>query len=298
MNIAVSFDKDSATDFYQALIDNFQTPETAVYGNNLTHFFPRGPKDFNKYDRLDNALRHPDFAIVLLSREYLNNQWLRSEMDALIQLEDFRDEKNLVLIIPTGDIGISEIPTWYHPWIKPSISFRTGDKNELAALAAYISQVTLSKEELLKQSNKIFIVHGHDHAAKAELEIFLREIGLEPIVLHREADEGLTIIEKFEKHSNVGYALVLLTPDDTVQPSVRGEAAKEPVEYRARQNVIFEFGFFVAKLGRSRVCCIYRRNVTPPSDISGLIYKQFREHIDEIKYELLKELRKAGYEVN
>lgn len=299
MNIAVSFEKDSATNFYEALIDKFQTAETAVYGNNLTHFFPRGPRDFNKYDRLDNALRQPDLIIVLYSREYYKRDWLRSEMDAFLQLEDFRKEKNLVLIIPTGDIELSEIPSWYHEWINPSIRLRTGDEKEMEALGVYISELALEKSEATKpkRPNKVFIVHGHDHAAKAELEIFLREIGLEPVVLHREADEGLTIIEKFEKHSSVGYALILLTPDDVVQPSTTSEVAKESLEYRARQNVIFEFGFFVGKLGRSRVCCIYRRNVTPPSDISGLVYKQYREHINEIKYELLKELRKAGYEV-
>jgi predicted nucleotide-binding protein len=300
MNIAVSFEKDSATNIYEALINRFQTAETAVYGNNLTHFFPRGPRDFNKYDRLDNALRHPDLIIVLYSREYYKRDWLRSEMDAFLQLEDYRKEKNLVLIIPTGDIELSEIPSWYHEWINPSIKFTTGDEKEMEALATHISEVSREKLESAKPTrpNKVFIVHGHDHESKAELEIFLREIGLEPVVLHREADEGLTIIEKFEKHSSVGYALILLTPDDVVQSSATGDDTKEVLEYRARQNVIFEFGFFIGKLGRSRVCCIYRRSVTPPSDISGLVYKQYKEHINEIKYELVKELRKAGYEVS
>lgn len=300
MNIAVSFDKDSATVFYEMLIKKFENPKTAVYGNNLTHFFPRGPRDFNNHERLDNALRHPDLIIVLYSREYYKNNWLRSEMDAFLQLEGFRDEKNLVLIVPVGDIELSEIPTWYHEWIEPSIHFRTGDEAELDALAAYISKVSRAKLSPLKslQSNKIFVVHGHDHEAKSEIEIFLRDIGLEPVVLHREADEGLTIIEKFEKHSNVGYVLVLLTPDDVVRISVKGDESSEIVEHRARQNVIFELGFFAGKLGRNRVCCLYRRNVTIPSDISGLIYKSYREHVNEIKYDLVRELKKAGYEVS
>lgn len=251
MNIAVSFDSDSEIDkpYYEVLIKKFQNPETAVYGNNLTHFFPRGPRDFYKHDRMDLALRHPDLIIVLYSREYSARPWLRSELDAFLQLEDFRNENKLVLIIPTGEIEISEIPDLYHEWINPSIKFRNGDEKELDALAAYISdsfQAKLTPHKFL-QSNKVFIVHGHNHEAKAELEIFLRENGLEPVVLHREADEGLTIIEKFEKHSNVGYALVLLTPDDIVQPSNKGEVKSENVEYRARQNVIFELGFFVAK---------------------------------------------------
>lgn len=67
---------------------------------------------------------------------------------------------------------------------------------------------------VLHRTKKVFVVHGRDEVAKTGLEVFLHEIGLEPIVLHRQADEGLTIIEKFEKHSDVGYAFILLTPDE------------------------------------------------------------------------------------
>jgi predicted nucleotide-binding protein len=138
---------------------------------------------------------------------------------------------------------------------------------------------------------QIFIVHGHNHEAKNELEIFIKEIGLDPIVLHRKPDEGQTLIEKFEKHSKVGYAIILLTPDDVVHSS-----EKDKEERRARQNVIFEFGYFVGMLTRKRVCCLYQENVTLPSDVSGLIYKPFKSHIEEVKYALIKELKSAGYQ--
>ncbi len=91
-------------------------------------------------------------------------------------------------------------------------------------------------------SNKVFIVHGHD--TQTELEVFLSGVGLDPIVLHREPDEGRTVIEKFEKHSDVGFAFILLTPDEIAytvdQADVPEEARK--TELRARPNVIFEFG--------------------------------------------------------
>jgi hypothetical protein len=60
-----------------------------------------------------------------------------------------------------------------------------------------------SKSTSVVLSNKIFVVHGHDHTLKTEVENFLHDIGLEPIVLHKKPDEGQTIIEKFEKHSDV-----------------------------------------------------------------------------------------------
>lgn len=150
-----------------------------------------------------------------------------------------------------------------------------------------------------EKSRKVFVVHGHDEASKTNLEVFLREIGLEPIVLHRQADEGLTIIEKFEKHSDVGYAFILLTPDEIAYLAHEDleEEEKRHKEFRARPNVIFEFGYFVGKLGRSRVCCLYTGAVTLPSDISGMIYKKFNASVEEVAYGIIKDLKAQGYTV-
>jgi len=146
--------------------------------------------------------------------------------------------------------------------------------------------------------NKVFIVHGHDYHLKNDLEAFLNSIGIKSIVLHREADEGLTIIEKFEKHSDVQFAFILLTTDD-ISYSVKDIKKQEKDrnnEYRARQNVIFEFGYFVGKLGRSATCCIYKEGVTLPTDISGLLYKEVKTKIEDIGYSIIKELKSAGLE--
>jgi predicted nucleotide-binding protein len=149
------------------------------------------------------------------------------------------------------------------------------------------------------KTKKVFVVHGHDETAKTNLEIFLHEIGLEPVVLHRQADEGLTIIEKFEKHSDVGYAFILLTPDEVAY--IKADESKEDSvrrkESRARPNVIFEFGYFVGKLGRSRVCCLYTGEVSLPSDVSGMIYKKFTKNIEEVGYSIIKDLKASGYEI-
>ena len=152
----------------------------------------------------------------------------------------------------------------------------------------------------LNITNKVFIVHGHNHEIKNELEIFLRDIGLEPIVLHRQPDEGKTIIEKFEKHSDVGYAFVILSPDEfayTVDQEKEEDAIRKK-EIRARPNVIFEFGYFAGKLGRNNVCCLYTGNVTLPSDLDGLVYKKFSTDVTEVSYKIIKELKAAGYNVH
>lgn len=149
------------------------------------------------------------------------------------------------------------------------------------------------------RNKKVFIVHGRDDVAKTNLEVFLREIGLEPVVLHRQADQGLTIIEKFEKHSDVGYAFILLTPDEVAYlHSEEGKPDNErQKELRARPNVLFEFGYFVGKLGRSRVCCLYTGGVVVPSDLNGLVYKSYQSRIEEVAYDILKDLKVSGYAI-
>lgn len=150
------------------------------------------------------------------------------------------------------------------------------------------------------RTKKVFVVHGRDEVAKTTLELFILEMGLEPIVLHRQADEGLTLIEKFEKHSDVGYAFILLTPDEVAYLATEDELAdsERKKERRARPNVIFEFGFFVGKLGRARVCCLYTGEVTLPSDLNGLVYKRYVANVEEVGISIQRDLKAAGYALN
>jgi len=176
------------------------------------------------------------------------------------------------------------------------------ERLELIPLSSVTSSATTETEQqahTISKTKKVFVVHGHDEIAKTNLEVFLHEIGLDPIVLHRQADEGLTIIEKFEKHSDVGYAFILLTPDEITYikaDEVKSDDKREK-EFRARANVIFEFGYFVGKLGRSRVCCLYTGDVSLPSDVSGMIYKKFTSNIEEVAYSIIKDLKASGYAI-
>ena len=149
-------------------------------------------------------------------------------------------------------------------------------------------------------SNRVFVVHGHDHALKTDLETLLHQFGLQPVVLHREADQGRTLIEKFEAHSDVGYAFILLTPDDVGYPKDQDRVAdnSRAKEFRARQNVIFEFGFFIGRLGRERVCCLYKQGVTIPTDLAGLVHKEVDGSIETQAFGIIKELKAAGYKIN
>jgi predicted nucleotide-binding protein len=158
---------------------------------------------------------------------------------------------------------------------------------------------TTSESTSAAISNRIFVVHGHDHALRTEVESFLHEIGLEPVVLHRKPDEGRTIIEKFEHHSDVGYAFILLTADEVAytvdQEKLSDDQRKK--EMRARPNVIFEFGYFVGRLGRDRVCCIHKGDVVLPSDLDGLVYKKIKTSLDSQAFSIIRELKAAGYAI-
>jgi predicted nucleotide-binding protein len=116
---------------------------------------------------------------------------------------------------------------------------------------------------------------------------------LKPVVLHEQPNEGRTIIEKFEDYTDVRFAVVLLTPDDVGGLQDNAGDTKP----RARQNVIFEFGYFIGKLGRERVCALVKGNVEKPSDYDGVLYIQLDDS-EGWKMRLVRELKSAGYNID
>jgi len=140
-------------------------------------------------------------------------------------------------------------------------------------------------------TSKVFIVHGHDDIAKLEMADFVRELGLEAIILHMQASGGRTIIEKIDDYSNVGFGIVIYTECDI-------GAKRNTLDYkwRARQNVIFEHGYLIGKLGRSRVTAVVKGNVETPNDISGVVYIAMNQS-SNWKEELKLEMRNVGYDV-
>jgi hypothetical protein len=145
-------------------------------------------------------------------------------------------------------------------------------------------------------TNKAFIVHGHDDEMKQAVARTLSLLGLVPIILHEQPNEGKTIIEKFEKHADVGFAIILLSPDDMAYPY--GTTPKS-AKARARQNVILELGYFAAKLGRARVFPLYRdgANLELPSDIAGVIYNVY-DAPGRWRLDLVRELKASEYDVD
>lgn len=168
-------------------------------------------------------------------------------------------------------------------------------------------QMLLLKSDLLKSSiqadepkqetpmeltQNIFIVHGHDDRAKLDVARTISQLGLNPIILSEQPNQGQTIIEKFELHSNVGFAVILLTCDDVGKGKTESED-----KFRARQNVVLEMGYFIGKLGRSKVFPLHESGLELPSDLHGILYVPL-DIPGAWKLRLARELKAAGYSID
>ena len=160
---------------------------------------------------------------------------------------------------------------------------------------AYIEKETRPKESGTMppkpsptNTEKVFIVHGHDEGALQGVARFIGDIGLTPIILHEQPNQGQTIIEKIERNADVGFAVVLLTPDDVFTDKNSNRVL------RARQNVMLELGYFLGVLGRNNVCVLKKDEVQIPSDFEGVVWVPLDEN-DGWQKKLFKELKAAGY---
>ena len=161
-------------------------------------------------------------------------------------------------------------------------------------------------KKALHKKREIFISHGRDQKALNELRKILVEFGVTPVILSEQPSGGRTIVEKLEDYSDVGYAFIILTPDDLGGVTELGGVWSRPARLRKflktahprpRMNVVLEFGFFVGKLGRNRVTCLLKKPVEQPSDMQGIVYLSFKESLEEIREEIRKELEAAGYKI-
>jgi predicted nucleotide-binding protein len=180
----------------------------------------------------------------------------------------------------TGSVKIPRKPERFCP------SFLRADFN-----AYFFKDTAATSVPSRSLSRKIFIVHGHEGEPREAVAGFLRKIDFTPVILHEQSNQGRTIVEKFEAHAEVDFAVVLLTPDDVGGPK---DSAKQP---RPRQNVILELGYFIGKLGREKVCAIKSGEMELPSDIIGVVWTAFDAH-GAWKSALARELEAAGHVID
>lgn len=162
---------------------------------------------------------------------------------------------------------------------------------DLLPFLALEKQAAIPRAENAK---KVFIVHGHNDALKNAAARLVTKLGLHPVILHEQPNKGQTLIEKFLEHSDVAFALVLLTCDD------RGGSSSVPPEsyaYRARQNVVMELGYFLGQLGRQRVAAIFEDGVEIPSDYKGVVFIPY-DPAGRWELDAAKEMKAIGIKVD
>lgn len=202
----------------------------------------------------------------------------------------------------TDDAHLDDFADWLYAVKDIAIKFRKSDLLDLVEKAEFFLNANSRRKEykakilphlkaIRRESNyvsekpAVFVVHGHDDALKSEVARFLERLGFEAVILHEQASRGKTIIEKLSSEiDRVKFGIVLYTADDTTDSGVK----------RARQNVVFEHGFLVGRLGRDRVCVIMDEGIEKPSDNDGIVYIPRQTW----KYDVANELIAAGFSVD
>lgn len=273
-------------------------------------------KDYNKIKRiimnnsekLQNLISKID-ELVLISEGIKSSEfkiWKRNTikfLDSLFgsesnELEEFKETKFEPICFCFDDTDYeTEAYNQYKETlydVKTTLQSYEADASE--ADDKIVSKKFDSKEksqqiEVENNNKKVFIVHGHDNSSKSEGARFIEKLGFEAIILHEQGNKGKTIIEKIEDNTNVDFAIVIYTPCDI------GGKSKDELKDRARQNVVFEHGYLMAKLGREKVIALVKGEVETPSDISGIVYETMDEKGAWKKF-IADEMKLVGFEID
>ena len=213
--------------------------------------------------------------------------WYGSEREIKNAVQFILTDETKVNCFHTGRVVVQGKDTEIKEEATQLFSPSSGPSEAATARGAVTSSQTTTPR-------RVFIVYGHDLQAREQLELLLRRLRLEPIVLQNIPGGGDTIIEKLEVLTAADYACVLVTPDD----EGRARSDTSDLRPRARQNVVLELGMVLSRLGRSRVAVLVKGDeIERPSDIDGLLYIPFSNHIDEAKNLLAANLKEAGFSI-
>lgn len=248
-----------------------------LYDRNLrtTQDFESSKEDFSRWNSYNGEMLNRLFSTPKFAEEYSSSgrvmviSWAGKSREEML-----RDHKTAI-------------------WKKIHCLESICDRLELIPLASGVPVATRAGSNR-ERTNKVFVVHGHDDAARESVARFLERLGLEAVILHEQASGGRTIIEKLEHYSDVDFALVLLTPDDVGGVKT---ATPQNLRPRARQNVVMELGLFLGKLGRAHVCALHKGDVELPTDYLGVVYVPLDQG-GGWRLHVAKELKNSGFNVD
>lgn len=274
--------------FYNTIIE---VSDKDKQGNNLRYY------DLDNLD-LDDVKKHIIYPFLKKETIFIDGRYIDASKINMVKIKQ-SDKKSAEL----QDIANASVPSGvfiYYSRTDVLNDKYTADitKQVLTDAGEFIAN---SQKETIDASIKnttapdntsVFIVHGRDDLAKTEVARFIEKLGLTAIILHEQDNGGKTIIEKIEEYTNVGYGIVLYTPCDV--GSLENDENLKP---RARQNVVFEHGYLIGKLGRNKVSALVKTQVEIPGDLNGLVYTEL-DKAGGWKLSIAKELTREGYSID
>lgn len=229
--------------------------------------------------------------------EEYNSAIEKIEQASDLKLEEYKVPTNMIKREPvSGNYLNGEVVYSTELFCERSVLLRKLDSalEYLQQLKLVNTNTAVVVEQDFESADKVFIVHGHNGATKESVARFIERLGLNAIILHEQPNKGRTIIEKFIDYSDVGFAIVILSADDVGAEKTESNVKLTP---RARQNVIFELGYFLGRLGRERVCALYEDGVEIPSDYKGVVFESL-DSKGNWKFAITKELKEAGFKID
>jgi predicted nucleotide-binding protein len=208
---------------------------------------------------------------------------------SLVNDEDSRDRTGLAVIERSG-AGIPKILLTGRKLAAEELDRiqRSGVHVVLKA-----SGITVLEHEIKRALvPQVFIAHGHNEAALLKVALRLQKWGLNHTILFEQPDAGTYILDDLDKYANrSAAAVIVMTADDVAYAKSRPETQMT----RARQNVVFELGYFIAKLGSSNVIALVEDGIERPSNYDGVKYIAFDGGWEAA---LREALIRAGIDIN
>lgn len=221
-----------------------------------------------------------------------NKELLRGMFDSLELANEYDRQSNYFSVTGTFDANLNT----HNTTVREKISRLESVKGRLPLYQELITRQDTtsigSNKNISPNSKMVFIVHGTNEVYKDQLARFLEKLELNVIILHERPNKGQTIMEKLEDYSSVSFAIILITADDVGRPVI----GSGDLLHRARQNVIFELGYFIGKLGRERVCALYEKGTELPSDFNGVVYIPIENNT--WKLQIAREIQAAGMNID
>ncbi|MCX6022345.1 MAG: nucleotide-binding protein [Chloroflexi bacterium] len=211
--------------------------------------------------------------LQFLIRERERRKWSNDNIELLAKVFTSPSVAEGCRLSSEGDFSSSnlgEIIVHFRKAVAKEVSYLESIQSWLVAIPnSNMASSTTDNSGVNITSKDVFIVHGHDEATKQAVARLVGQLGLNPIILHEQPSSGRTIIAKFEANAaSAAFAVVIMSPDDMGAPATNISDLRP----RARQNVIFELGYFIAKLGSERVCALRKEDTEILSDYLGVVY--------------------------